>query len=342
MNDRVRQEIRNACAVLRVPLDADTDQILKAYRKLALKVHPDHKRAPDAQRQFRELHKARATLLKYIAQRSNLRSAFVEIDDTARSAWKQSSTEPERKKQPPKPPPQSRRPSGRQQPPTESRAEAQAGRHKQHAGWPLSRPKRRRRAHGCFAAWLLAAAVFGVAGYVAVYSDIDDNLFDSARAFINENVEQWREDHELRQAEEINEVERKIHDGINAQRIKSGRHPLQWDGGLAQIARAHSNDMATRDYYDHDTLEGLGPTDRLHRAGLSCRKETHWGIAENIAITIELSNMNLAASDAVQGWIDSLGHLQNLLGTKHHATGVGAAYGKWEGYKALYLTQVFC
>ena len=112
MNDRARQEIRSACAILRVPLDANADQILKAYRKLALKVHPDHNRAPDAQRQFRELHKARDTLLKYIAQSANLRSAFEDIDDAARRAWKQSSTQPKGNRQPPKPPPQSRRPSG--------------------------------------------------------------------------------------------------------------------------------------------------------------------------------------------------------------------------------------
>lgn len=160
--------------------------------------------------------------------------------------------------------------------------------------------------------------------------------------FINEQLEQRRRDREIQQAEDINQVEQRIHDGINAHRTKRGRQPLRWDAGLAHVARAHSNDMVTRDYFDHVTPDGLNPTGRLHVAGLSCRKETHWGIAENISITLELSSMDHAASDAVLGWIYSRGHLQNLLGMEYNATGVGAAFGKWKGYNALYLTQVFC
>ena len=100
--------------------------------------------------------------------------------------------------------------------------------------------------------------------------------------------------------------------------------------------------MTSRNYFDHDTPEGLDPTDRLHRAGLSCRKGYRYGLAENIAIETTLGNLDRTAAEAVQGWINSPGHRTNLLSREYDRTGIGASFGTWRGYKAVYLTQVFC
>ena len=140
----------------------------------------------------------------------------------------------------------------------------------------------------------------------------------------------------------VSELERKVHTGINAERVSNGGSPLKWDDGLASIARAHSDDMTNRNYFSHDTPEGLGPTDRLHRAGRNCRKGNRYGIAENIAIETSLGNLDQAAAEAVRGWINSPGHRRNLLNGEYDTTGVGASFGTWQGYKAVYLTQVFC
>ena len=141
----------------------------------------------------------------------------------------------------------------------------------------------------------------------------------------------------------ISEVERTIGTWINIERTipRDGSY-LQWDNDLASVARAHSEDMATRNYFDHDTPEGLDPTDRLHAAGLNCRKGNRYGIAENIAIETSLDNVDMAAFEAVRGWVGSPGHKRNLLNEEYDSTGVGAALGTWQGRKALYLTQVFC
>ncbi len=140
----------------------------------------------------------------------------------------------------------------------------------------------------------------------------------------------------------ISQLERKVHEGINAERVSNGGFALEWDGALAALARAHSDDMTKRGYFSHATPEGLDQTDRLHRAGLSCRKGFRYGIAENLTIETSLGNSDRTASEAVRGWMNSFGHRRNLLNGAYTTTGIGASFGTWRGYKAVYLTQVFC
>ena len=144
-------------------------------------------------------------------------------------------------------------------------------------------------------------------------------------------------------AAKIEELERKVHAGINEERAKNGGSlSLRWVDQLGMVARAHSDDMVKRGYFSHDTPEGLGPTDRIENAGYSCWKDSHYGVAENIAIEMTSRDLDQIASAAVQSWMDSPGHRVNLLNQQYDRTGVGASFGKWKGYNAVYLTQVFC
>ena len=140
----------------------------------------------------------------------------------------------------------------------------------------------------------------------------------------------------------MSELELKVHAGINTERVQNGGVPLKWEEQLAAVARAHSDDMASRAYFSHDTSEGLGPSERIDRSGYSCWKGSHYGVAENIAIETSLGNLDQAAAAAVKGWMNSPGHRTNLLGRQYDRTGIGASFGTWRGYKAVYLTQVFC
>ena len=117
---------------------------------------------------------------------------------------------------------------------------------------------------------------------------------------------------------------------------------MRWDDRLGAIARAHSEDMTRRGYFSHDTPEGLGPMERIKRAGYECWKETHYGIAENITIELVSGSLDGMARGAVQSWVGSPGHRANLLDRQYNRTGIGASFGKWRGYDAVYLTQVFC
>ena len=160
---------------------------------------------------------------------------------------------------------------------------------------------------------------------------------------ISESQEERRARQESEVADMVASLERQVHEGINEARVTvRGTHRLQWDDRLNTIARAHSEDMTERGYFSHDNPEGLGPTERAAKGGYRCRKYFHAGLAENITIELMSSDMGKLAAAAVQGWMDSPGHRTNLLGWQYDRTGVGASFGKWKGYKAAYITQVFC
>ncbi|MFO1532116.1 MAG: molecular chaperone DnaJ [Thermoplasmatota archaeon] len=53
---------RDYYEVLGVPRDAGADAVKKAYRKLAIQLHPDRNKAPDAEEKFKELSEAYAVL----------------------------------------------------------------------------------------------------------------------------------------------------------------------------------------------------------------------------------------------------------------------------------------
>ena len=129
----------------------------------------------------------------------------------------------------------------------------------------------------------------------------------------------------------VAELERQVHAGINSERAKNGVSPLRWEDQLAAVARAHSDDMTSRGYFSHDTPEGLGPSERVDRAGYSCWKGSHYGVAENIAIETTSGGIDRVAAEAVRGWMNSPGHRTNLLGRQYDRTGVGASFGSWRG-----------
>lgn len=103
----------------------------------------------------------------------------------------------------------------------------------------------------------------------------------------------------------------------NRHRASAGCPPLAWLEGAARAARAHSDDMARRNYFDHVAPEGTGFPERLAREGVRLRMA-----AENIALDPGTPAQVLA------GWVRSPGHRRNLenCAYTHHGIGVRGAY----------------
>ena len=116
---------------------------------------------------------------------------------------------------------------------------------------------------------------------------------------------------------------------VNVERRKAGVTPLVMRDDLRDVARAHSQDMAARDFHAHTNPDGDTPWDRIRSAGIA-----HSSSAENIA----WNNHPKAANVALNDWMKSPGHRNNILSAGYTHTGMGIAPDGASGY---YFTQVF-
>lgn len=89
--------------------------------------------------------------------------------------------------------------------------------------------------------------------------------------------------------------------------------PLEMDDVLRGAARALSQDMAERSFFDHVDPDGNDPEDRLILAGFE--GSYPWG--ENIAWG------QPDPETVVEGWIGSPPHCQNMLMPDYEVIGVG-------------------
>ena len=120
------------------------------------------------------------------------------------------------------------------------------------------------------------------------------------------------------------EQEAEILDEINEMRSESQEcngttyppaPPLEEHEELACASRIHSWDMYNRGYFDHDTPEGLNPSDRVALMGS----------------VINMAGENLAStpSTPVSLWMDSPGHCANIMNASYDYAGVGRYGNYW-------------
>ena len=105
--------------------------------------------------------------------------------------------------------------------------------------------------------------------------------------------------------------------------------PLTIQLQLRDSARGHSGDMSRRNYFDHETPEGVGPMQRAKRAGYP-----GGFVGENIAAG------QRSPREVVQAWIDSPGHCLNIMEPRYRFLGVGYVHEQNDRYRD-YWTQNF-
>lgn len=113
-----------------------------------------------------------------------------------------------------------------------------------------------------------------------------------------------------------------VHRLTNEERKKAGVPALAYDEALAAVAAKHSEDMALREYFSHDSPEGCDAGCRLHDAGYTY---VAWG--ENIAwiSSFEETSAEELAEQFVESWLDSAGHRRNMLSDNFTHEGIGIA-----------------
>lgn len=102
---------------------------------------------------------------------------------------------------------------------------------------------------------------------------------------------------------------------------------LRTNKTLANVAAAHSRDMAVHDYFSHNSRNGDSPFDRMKAAGYR-----YSSAGENIAAGYR------TPASVVSAWLKSTGHCKNIMNKSYTQIGVGYATG---GYYGTYWTQDF-
>ena len=111
--------------------------------------------------------------------------------------------------------------------------------------------------------------------------------------------------------------------------VKPAVPPLKMDEALREATRCHSLDMAVKHYFAHDSQDGRSPWDRAKDADY-----TGFASGENIIAGTS------TAEDAVNGWMDSDGHCNNIMADGPNETGIGYAFRDGSPF-GHYATQLF-
>jgi uncharacterized protein YkwD len=122
------------------------------------------------------------------------------------------------------------------------------------------------------------------------------------------------------------ELEARMLEMVNGERVAAGLRPLAADPELTQVARQHSADMFARGYFAHRSPEGRDPFERMREA--------------NVRFSIAGENLALAPTlhIAHNGLMNSPGHRANILQRDFGRVGIGIMDG---GIHGLMVTQDF-
>ncbi|MBI5762318.1 MAG: hypothetical protein HZA51_02200 [Planctomycetes bacterium] len=138
-----------------------------------------------------------------------------------------------------------------------------------------------------------------------------------------------------------------VDEGIPGQINTSPKQPVALNASLMQSARRHSQDMLTRDYFAHNTPEGLSPFDRMEAAGYviaTAGQNLAWrgttGTINELS-TVESEHTDLFVDTGIAG----RGHRVTMLNGDLREVGIGILRGQFTNsgttYDSMMQTQDF-
>lgn len=119
-------------------------------------------------------------------------------------------------------------------------------------------------------------------------------------------------------------------DLINQQRDKSGLPKLQADPELTRAALDKASYMFAKNYWAHTAPDGTEPWKFVNEEGYKYRFA-----GENLARDFA------TAETAVQAWMDSPSHKDNILSSRYQDTGVAVVKGELNGTQTTLIVQFF-
>ncbi len=137
------------------------------------------------------------------------------------------------------------------------------------------------------------------------------------------------------QSLEVKSLQQEIHFLTNAMRTELGLPPLQALSELDRVAELHSQDMASRRYFDHIDPEGRGPEVRLKE---NLPQLIAKNVGENIALrSLEIQDSTQMAAALMKMWRESNEHYKNLISPDYRHLGVGIFLTE----ERIYASQTF-
>jgi hypothetical protein len=117
---------------------------------------------------------------------------------------------------------------------------------------------------------------------------------------------------------------------LNKDRQEAGLQPLKENTTLDKAAFLKAQDMLNKDYFGHQSPEGLSPWHWLKIAGYK-----YQSAGENLAIGF------LDSQEVYQAWLNSPSHRANLLSSSYQEVGTAVLTGDFQGNKTTVVVQFF-
>ncbi len=116
----------------------------------------------------------------------------------------------------------------------------------------------------------------------------------------------------------------------NDKRVEAGVAPLAIDSQLSQAAKEKGEHMLANDYWAHTAPDGTEP----------------WVFFKSVGYTYRYAGENLARDfsnpqSAVEAWLASPTHKENLLAEKYHDIGIAVVEGDLAGVDTTIIVQLF-
>lgn len=116
------------------------------------------------------------------------------------------------------------------------------------------------------------------------------------------------------------DLEKELLDLINEKRVAYGLSKLSFDTATQKTAKAKAEDLVANNYFSHNSPTYGTPFEMMQNFGV-----TYKTAGENIA-------GNSTLEGAVNAWMNSQGHRENILNNAYNLTGIGIVKSDTYGY----------